>query len=210
MRHVRWSSWKLRVALVLGTFVMGSLVGAGSFVLADGNNTVYYACVNNSSGTIHVVDSSDSCKHNETLISWNQQGPQGEAGQQGVAGPQGPEGLPGAQGVAGPQGPQGDAGPQGIQGETGPQGPAGQDGADGTFSGTLTSPNGRYQLTVDDTGIFLSDSLSGAHVDLVDGHISISGVDVTVSGTSHVSVISNGTTSISGTTLTLNGVPQPH
>ena len=71
------------------------------------------------------------------------QGPQGERGPVGEAGPKGPQGEPGADGKAGPQGPQGEpgpAGPQGPQGEpgavgeagpTGPKGPQGEPGADG-------------------------------------------------------------------------------
>jgi len=192
----------MRVVVVLVTFVLGTLIGAGSFALADGNNAVYYACVNNSSGTIHVADESKACASNEVRISWNQQGPTGDTGPQGSQGALGPQGRTGAQGDTGP------SGPQGPQGDVGPEGPAGQNGADGTFSGTLTSPNGRYTLTVDDTGIFMTDSDTLAHIDLFDGHVSISGTVINVFGSSNVSVGSSGTTSISGSIVTLNNVPQ--
>ncbi len=211
MRIARWSSWNLRVALVFVTFVLGSLVGAGTFALANSNDTVYYACVNNSSGTIHVVDSRDSCDRNETLISWNLRGPQGL---------QGPKGDTGAQGDVGPQG------PAGLQG---PQGPAGQDGATGTFSGSFASPNGLYQLQVTNTGIQLVDNTAGALVKLSGGVVTISGGVVGISGTdgaglvsisssgstfissvNSMSISSNTSTSISAVQLELNGHLQPN
>jgi hypothetical protein len=66
-----------------------------------------HACVNISSGTIHMASGPDDCKNNEMYVSWNQEGPQGE---QGPAGPTGPQGAVGPQGPAGPTGPQGPAG----------------------------------------------------------------------------------------------------
>jgi hypothetical protein len=72
-----------------------------------------FACVNNSSGTIHVVAPNVACQSNEVLLNWN------------VAGPQGPAGPIGSVGPAGPQGPAGPGGalagadyqcaPQGVQ-----------------------------------------------------------------------------------------------
>ncbi len=128
MRNVRWSSWNARVAIALVAMLIGALIGAGSFALANGNDTVYYACVNNSSGTIHMANAGDTCKHNETLISWNQQGPQGATGAQGDIGAQGPQGASGAQGAQGPQGPEGATGAQGETGAQGPEGPQGLQG----------------------------------------------------------------------------------
>src|SRR6266850_1843795 len=94
-----------------------ALIGASAMTLAAAASTgVIYACVNNSSGTIHMVTADDTCKANEVALSWNQQGPAGDKGPQG------------AKGDAGPQGPLGATGPQGPTGATGPQGPAGQAG----------------------------------------------------------------------------------
>jgi len=62
---------------------------------------VISACVNNSSGTIHIVDATTTCATNEMFVSWNSQGIQGPAGPAGPVGPVGP------QGPAGPQGPSG-------------------------------------------------------------------------------------------------------
>jgi hypothetical protein len=57
------------------------------------------ACVNNSSGTIRIVQNG-ICHGNETLLVWNVAGPQG---------PIGPAGPTGATGPAGPAGPPGGA-----------------------------------------------------------------------------------------------------
>jgi Collagen triple helix repeat (20 copies) len=72
--------------------------------------TIYYGCVNNSTGGIRIVSKNTTCKATEHKIHWDQTGPQG---------PQGPKGPKGATGPKGPQG------PQGPQGPTGPQGPPG-------------------------------------------------------------------------------------
>jgi hypothetical protein len=88
------------------------LVGATTLASAQTEGTIW-ACVNNGSGTIHVVAADGQCSANEVRLIWNQQGPQGPAGPAGAAGPQG---------EAGPAGPAGSQGPQGV---AGPQGPGG-------------------------------------------------------------------------------------
>jgi hypothetical protein len=96
--------------------------------------TIYYGCVNNTTGDIRIVSKSTVCKSTEHKISWDQTGPQGPKGPQGATGPQGPKGPQGATGPQGPKGPQGATGPQGPtgpQGATGPQGPAGPTGPTG-------------------------------------------------------------------------------
>jgi Collagen triple helix repeat (20 copies) len=75
--------------------------------------TIYYGCVNNSTGAIRIVTSTTTCKSTEHEIKWNQTGPQGPAG---------PTGPTGATGPTGPKGPKGNTG---ATGTTGPQGPAG-------------------------------------------------------------------------------------
>jgi hypothetical protein len=114
----RASSRVGHVILALAMLVAGIGIGAGAMVGAQ-SNTVYYACVNNSSGTIKMISATATCGQNEIRVEWNQQGPQGLPGPQGE---QGPQGLQGEQGAIGPQGP---AGPQGPQGDVGPEGPAG-------------------------------------------------------------------------------------
>jgi hypothetical protein len=76
------------------------------------------ACVKNDDGNVRFV-ATGPCKANETLVTWNQAGQPGPAGQQGAPGPAGPAGPIGPQGVAGTAGAtglQGPAGPEGIPG----------------------------------------------------------------------------------------------
>jgi hypothetical protein len=89
------------------TLVAGSaiVVSAATVVQADSGSTqvTYYACVNNSSGTIKMIASSDACAQNEQKIVWNQQGqpgPQGLQGEQGAPGDTGPMGPAGASGAS--------------------------------------------------------------------------------------------------------------
>ncbi len=111
-------------------------------VLAENETTVYYACVNNSSGSLTIVSAGEECSKNETMISWNQAGLKGDRGEQGIpgvkgdtgdAGTQGPKGDKGETGAVGPQGEQGIPGLKGDKGDLGPQGPPGPAG-DGSSS----------------------------------------------------------------------------
>jgi hypothetical protein len=117
--------------LGIGIVLALVLAGAATWVGAEGDDVLYYACVNNSSGTIHMVAPGDTCNNNEQLVVWNQTGPAGPPGADGADGAPGPQGPAGPPGEIGPQGPQGDIGPQGpagADGATGPQGPAGPQG----------------------------------------------------------------------------------
>ena len=124
---------KYRISVVLSVLVLALGV---SLAMAQSENEIYYACVNQASGEIKMISVGDDCKKNEIQIQWSQVGPQGL---QGEIGPQGPQGEPGPQGEIGPQGPQGEPGPQGeigpqgLQGEIGPQGPQGEPGPDPRF-----------------------------------------------------------------------------
>lgn len=78
----------------LAAFVLGALLILGiQKVFAD--TTIYYACVKTSNGSIRMVTANTTCGSGETLISWNQTGPQGP---QGIQGPPGPTGVPGTSG----------------------------------------------------------------------------------------------------------------
>jgi hypothetical protein len=96
--------------LCLGSLLAcGALLGTAHPAAAATNGgvpvtTIYYGCVNNSTGAIRIVSSSTTCKTTEHKIQWNQTGPQGPAG---PAGPKGPKGSTGATGATGPQGPPG-------------------------------------------------------------------------------------------------------
>ncbi len=179
MRSIRESSRLSHFIVMIVTLALGVGIGVGALAVAGGNEATYYACVNNNSGTIHVIDVSGTCTHNEMRISWNQQGPSG------------PQGIPGADGASGPQG---------------PTGPAGQDGADGTFSGTFTSSSGAYQLTVADDGIHLIDNVSHQHIDMVPGGITISGIKITTQSVGSTTITGGGLVTITGIPVTINGL----
>jgi hypothetical protein len=100
------------VLIILAIILVSSVVTA----VAEENNTVYYACVDQNNGSIKMIDAQAECKDKEMKISWNQVGPKGDKGDIGAVGPQGEKGN------IGPQGPKGD---KGDTGETGPQGPPG-------------------------------------------------------------------------------------
>jgi type VI secretion system secreted protein Hcp len=107
--------------LLIGVLVIASFLGITN-VLAEDNDTNYYACVNKNSGTIKMVKENTSCSNSEEKIIWNQVGPKGETGATGATGPTGPQGPKGDVGATGPQGLKGE------NGETGPQGPQGPPG----------------------------------------------------------------------------------
>ena len=98
MRRIK--SILARPALVIGLAL--ALVGGSAMTFAAAASTgVIYACVNNSSGTIHVVSSADTCSTNEVALAWNQQGPKGDTGPQGPKGDTGPQGPTGPAGMGG-------------------------------------------------------------------------------------------------------------
>lgn len=86
---------------------------------------VFTACYDTQTGVPRLVAGWTKCRRREGRAVWNQTGPVGPAGPQGLQGPVGPAGERGATGDAGPTGPQGAPGPQGSQGPQGPAGPAG-------------------------------------------------------------------------------------
>jgi formylglycine-generating enzyme required for sulfatase activity len=147
---------RTRLLVVVGLAV-AVLVIAATWAWAQGDGVMYYACVNNASGTIHMVGAGETCANNEELVAWNSEGPQGIPGLacwdvngdglqdtaedvngdgawnaldcQGAQGEQGLPGEAGPEGPPGPAGPEGPAGPQGEQGIQGETGPAGPAGA---------------------------------------------------------------------------------
>jgi hypothetical protein len=120
----------------IGIVLVLVLAGAATWAWAEGDEVRYYACVNNASGTIHMIGPEDSCSTNEERVEWNQTGPPGLQGPQGEIGPQGPAGAEGADGAPGPAGPPGPPGVDGADGAIGPQGPSGPPGADGADGAT--------------------------------------------------------------------------
>jgi hypothetical protein len=92
-----------RGSIIVG-FVLALLGATVVSFAAAATSGVIYACVNNSSGTIHVIGANDTCATNEVQLSWNQQGAAGATGATGPAGPTGPKGDTGATGAQGPAG----------------------------------------------------------------------------------------------------------
>jgi type VI secretion system secreted protein Hcp len=110
--------------LLIGVLVIASFLGITN-VLAEDNDTNYYACVNKNSGTIKMVKENTSCSNSEEKIIWNQVGPKGDTGATGPTGPEGPKGDVGATGPQGVKGENGETGPQGPQGPPGVAVPVG-------------------------------------------------------------------------------------
>jgi hypothetical protein len=111
------------------------LLAVGVTIALAQDPVTYHACVNNSSGTIHMIEEGESCGNSEIQIEWNQPGPQGEPGPPGPPGEsyQGPINIDvtAPKGDKGDKGDRGDTGDQGPQGEQGIQGVPGNDGLDG-------------------------------------------------------------------------------
>lgn len=89
------ASFLVCVILIAALFIPESAVFA--------QNGLIYSCVK-SNGMMRIVSGSSDCRSNETLLSWNQQGPPGppgEQGEQGEPGTQGEQGEPGLPGMPG-------------------------------------------------------------------------------------------------------------
>jgi hypothetical protein len=83
--------------MVAGGLVLALVMGLAGFAIAN-NGDVIYACVNNNSGTVKIVDAETVCAENSTLLSWNQQGVPGTDGTDGTDGTEGTDGAPGISG----------------------------------------------------------------------------------------------------------------
>ena len=117
--------------------------GVAYAAIPDARIGVYHACMLKNVGTIRIIDPErQRCSSSvEVEITFNKQGPTGRS-------------RPDRSSRVSP----------GPPGQPGRDGQDGQDGA--PFSGTFTSPNGQYSLSVTDTGIVLS----GAGLDDLDTH----------------------------------------
>ena len=110
-----------RAALLGAAVVAGVSLAGAAYAAVPGEDGVIHGCYT-ADGTLRVIDPSSSdrrkreCTSRETAVSWNQEGPQGEAG---PAGEPGPAGADGAMGPAGPAGEPGARGAQGEKGDTG-------------------------------------------------------------------------------------------
>ncbi len=117
----------------------GAAIGASLLAVA-GIGSVALGAIPDSGGAIHgcyakngslsVIDPSagDTCKKNETAISWNESGQTGATGATGSQGATGPGGATGPTGATGPGGATGATGPGGATGQTGATGATGATG----------------------------------------------------------------------------------
>jgi hypothetical protein len=123
-----------RRRLLLAALPLVVMLAVGVAYAAIPDAGVINGCVGGN-GNLRVIDAAqEACKSSEAALSWNQQGPKGEAGAvgpQGQVGPAGPQGERGPIGVTGPVGPAGERGADGPQGPVGPAGPAGPRGLTG-------------------------------------------------------------------------------
>jgi hypothetical protein len=77
----RWSYWLSSILPTSLIFLLVSIMSAAPAAAAASIN----ACVNNSSGTIHIVGPSASCAGNEVLLVWNISGTNGTNGANGTS-----------------------------------------------------------------------------------------------------------------------------
>jgi hypothetical protein len=82
------------LTILTATTVMVVATGIAMASIPDANGVIH-GCYHTKHGDLRVVEmAGQTCDPNETLLSWNQTGPQGPAGPQG---PQGPSGQPGGE-----------------------------------------------------------------------------------------------------------------
>jgi hypothetical protein len=60
-----------RRRIVVAVLLVIVLSASAALALAQVDSETYYACVNNASGTIHMVEAGDTCTNNEELYSWS-------------------------------------------------------------------------------------------------------------------------------------------
>ncbi len=121
-----WMTSRIVRPVSLAAAIACVLAAGSAFVaLGDPAPATYFGCLKNGNLSDVGTSAPSKCQTGATVISWNEQGPQGIQGETGPQGPQGDVGPQGPQGVPGPQG------PVGPQGATGAQGPAGSSGITG-------------------------------------------------------------------------------
>jgi len=188
LRRRRLAVVTVAIFAVAGGIAYGSIPDAGG---------VYHACLAKT-GAIRIIDTdTDQCKAFETPITFNQKGQPGDPGKSPTVAP-----------VAA-----GDshclAGGAAITDAAGTtayvcSGANGKDGADGTpFSGTFTSPNGQYSISVTDTGVTVAGA--GTTVNLSGTGLKVQAANgLTLESGFGLSVKAATTLELSGSLLTLN------
>ena len=112
------SSYSRRSAgvLLLVGVLAGVTVGGGVGVIAATSTKSVTVCANKKTGVMRYISKGSCNKKTETLLSWNQMGPQGLSGSAGTNGTAGAKGDTGAAGTAGAKGDIGAGGTNGTSG----------------------------------------------------------------------------------------------
>jgi hypothetical protein len=211
------------IAAAVGA-VVTTIAAGGVAWAAIGDGGVIQGCYD-SGGNVKVV-AALPCPKGYTALSWNQKGDPGPKGDAGAKGDPGPAGQPGAAGANGvsptvtqltagdPNCPAGGAAITDAAGSTAYV-CGGEKGADGApFSGTFTSPNGEYSISVTDGGIALAHG-THASITLIGDDITVrsfdttavqAGTDLTLRGAASVTVDGQGAVNVqSSGQLSLKG-----
>jgi hypothetical protein len=175
------------VAATAGALAASALAGGVAWAAIPDSGGAIQGCYN-SGGNIKVV-SELPCPKGYTSLPWNQQGPKGDPGTDGVS----PSVTQLSQGDA--NCPDGGAALTDASGSTAYacNGAAGADGQ--SFAGTFTSPNGEYSITVSDAGITLGHGATNSIV--------LTGDDLTVRSDNIEMRSDRSTTLRAGTTATV-------
>ena len=166
-------------------------------------------------GQLRLADAAADCNASELAISWSQRGPQGLQGPQGMSGADGVSPSVAPLAADDPNCPAGGAAITDAAGSTAYvcSGEDGEDGTDGQpFTGTFTSPNGEYSISVTDAGVTLSHgtqasiSLVGDDITArVDGNVEVrTGGNLSFDTTGFTTVQGSGTIDLSATQVKLN------
>ncbi len=167
---------RLAVAVIGAVTCMALVPGvSASAAVPDADGTVH-ACYGKVGGVVRVIEPTrgERCLSKaESELTFNQAGQRGPAGPAGTPGPDGPAGVSPTVAQLAPGDTHCPAGGAAItdaagstayvcSGATGADGRPGADGQDGApFSGTFTSPNGAYSISVTDQGVAVSHGSSG-------------------------------------------------
>lgn len=149
---------KINTALykVSSLVLFGLVISAGTLAYTKAEGNQITVCVKKS-GFVYVIGEEfkrDECKKNDSLLSWNTTGIQGQKGDKGDIGATGPQGLQGIQGDVGP------VGPKGIKGDSAIQG-----GGNIAFCSDSPDPDCRVVLKKDGT-VWISNGINSWYQDL--------------------------------------------
>jgi hypothetical protein len=218
--------------LAIATVTIFAVAGGIAYAAIPDADGVYHACLSRN-GSIRIIDpDTDQCKATETAITFNQKGDKGDPGPAGTNGTNGTNGVSPTVAQLDPGNSHCLNGGVAITDAAGTTAYAcsGQNGTNGQpFSGTFTSPNGQYSISVTDTGVTIAQA-NGSHIALAGDDITIrskgstalqsdtnfsvrGGANVTIESSSNFSlkgagtgsVESSGSLAVKGSLISING-----